>query len=384
MKFDFDKIPDRRATESVKWRYYEPDVLPMWVADMDFLSPPAVMDALQQRINHGIFGYAIAIPELVEVIVKRLDNLYNWKVLPEDILFIPGVVTGFNLVVRATVQPGEAVLIQPPVYPPFLQVGTNAKVNRQDAVLTLDADGSYEVDCQQFEAAINEQTRLFLLCNPHNPVGRVFRRDELEKMAQICLKHQLTICSDEIHCELLFSDQKHIPIATLDQEVAARTITLMAPSKTFNIAGLDFSFAVIQNPELRRQVESARGGMVPYVNMLGQIAALAAFRDGQEWLNEVMKYLEGNRDLIHEFVTEKLPGVKMWRPEGTFLAWLDCRNASIPGNPYEFFLQKGRVALSDGSQFGAGGDGFVRLNFGCPRSMVIDALNRMQSALNTI
>lgn len=381
MKFNFNMMPDRRATESAKWNQYDSDVLPMWIADMDFLSPPAVIEALQQRVSHGIFGYAAPIPELIEVIIERLDHLYGWKVHPGDILFIPGVVTGFNLVCHATVKPGEAVLIQPPVYPPFLWAGANAGANRRDAVLTLEADGGYKIDFQQFEAAIHEQTRLFLLCNPHNPVGRVFHRDELGQMAQICLKHRLTICSDEIHCELLFSGQKHIPIATLDQEVAAHTITLMAPSKTFNIAGLDFSIAIIQNPDLRRQVEKARAGLVPSVNLLGQIAALAAYRDGQEWLDELLVYLEANRDLLYEFVSEKLPGIKMQRPEGTFLAWLDCRNASIPGNPYEFFLRKGRVALSDGRLFGAGGDGFVRLNFGCSRSTLIEALNRMQSAL---
>lgn len=381
MKFNFDVMPDRRATESAKWNHYESDVLPMWVADMDFLSPPAVTQALQQRVSHGVFGYAIPMPELIEVIIERLDHLYNWKVLPEDILFIPGVVSGFNLVCQATVKPGEAILIQPPVYPPFLWAGANAGIKRQDAALTLEADGRYGVDFKQFEATINEQTRMFLLCNPHNPVGRVFRRDELEQMAQICLKHNLVICSDEIHCELLFSGQKHIPIATLDQEVAAKTITLMAPSKTFNIAGLDFSIVIIQNPELRQQVEKTRAGIVPSVNLLGQIAALAAFRDGQEWLTELMLYLEANRDLLYDFVNEKLPGIKMQRPEGTFLAWLDCRDALISGNPYEFFLNKGRVALSDGSLFGEGGDGFVRLNFGCPRSMLIEALNRMQSVL---
>ncbi|NPV76559.1 MAG: putative C-S lyase [Anaerolineae bacterium] len=382
MKFNFDVMPDRRATESAKWNQYDSDVLPMWIADMDFLSPPAVIEALQQRISHGIFGYAAPIPELIEVIIERLDHLYGWKVHPEDILFIPGVVTGLNLVCHATVKPGEAVLIQPPVYPPFLWAGANAGASRRDAVLMLEADGVYRIDFQQFETTIDEQTRLFLLCNPHNPVGRVFCRDELEQMAQICLKHHLTICSDEIHCELLFSGQKHIPIATLDHEVAAHTITLMAPSKTFNIAGLDFSIAIIQNPDLRRQVEKARAGMVPSVNLLGQIAALAAYRDGQEWLDELLIYLEANRDLLYEFVSEKLPGIKMQRPEGTFLAWLDCRNAAIPGNPYEYFLQKGRVALSDGRLFGTGGEGFVRLNFGCPRSVLTEALKRMQSALS--
>ncbi len=381
MKFDFDHMPDRQSTESLKWKKYDPDVLPLWVADMDFLSPPAVTKALHERIDHGIFGYAMPIPDLYDVIIERMDRLYRWKVACEDIFFIPGVVSGFNLACHAAAVPGESIIIQTPVYPPFLTAGANAGLKRQDAGLTLESDGAYSIDFDNFESIITSDTRLFLLCNPHNPVGRVFRPDELKRMAQICLDHNITIISDEIHCDLLFSGQKHTPIASLDSEIARSAITLMAPSKTFNIAGLDFSIGIVQNSDLKKKLLKATGGMVPSVNLLGQVAALAAYREGQEWLDELLVYLEDNREFLLRFVNNNLPGVKMARPEGTFLAWLDCREAAIPDNPYKFFLEKARVALGDGSTFGSGGKGFVRLNFGCPQSVLKRALEQMQAAL---
>lgn len=379
--FGFDDLPDRRNTESVKWNYYDEDVLPMWVADMDFRSPEPVIRALRERVEHGVFGYPEEPPELRRLVVERMECLYQWKIKPEDILFLPGVVTGFNLVSQALTQPGQAALIQPPVYPPFLSMPRNAGLECQNAPLTLQPDGSYTVDLDAFKAAFTEKTGLFLLCNPHNPVGRVFRRDELEGMAEICLSHGVPICSDEIHCDLVFSGHRHIPIASLDAGIAQNTVTLMAPSKTFNIAGLECSVAIIQNPELREKVWKARRGVVSGVNALGLVAALAAYKDGQPWLSALLRYLEDNRDFLYDFVQRELPGVRMSRPEGTYLAWLDCREAGISGNVYEFFLERGRVALNPGESFGSGGRGFVRLNFGCPRHMLKDALERMRTAL---
>lgn len=374
-------MPDRQLTESLKWQVYDRDVLPLWVADMDFLSPPAVIEALHQRIDHGVFGYTLPIPELLDAIVERLDRLYGWKITHEDVIFIPGVVAGFNLACHAIADPGDSMIIQPPVYPPFLQAGSNAGLTRLDSTLIRDRNGSYSIDFDAFQSVITPDTRIFLLCNPHNPVGRVFRPEELEKMAEICLKHKITIISDEIHCDLIYSDHRHTPIATLNPEVAQNTITLVAPSKTFNIAGLDFSIGIVQNPDLRKKIKKARGGMVPSVNLLGQTAALAAYRYGQEWLDELLVYLESNRDFVYQYVNRNLPGIKMVRPEGTFLAWLDCRETRIAGNPYKFFLDKARVALGDGQTYGPGGDGFVRLNFGCPRAFLSKALDQMKSAL---
>lgn len=383
MIYNFDEMPDRKATESVKWHYFDEDVLPMWVADMDFVSPQPVIDALQARVAHGVFGYPGDLPGLREVIVDRMALNYNWQIIPQDLTFVPGVVTGLNMAVHAFVGSQGGLLIQPPVYMPFLSAAQNAQGICQEAELVYRADGGYEIDWDAFEAAITPQTRMFLLCNPHNPVGRVFTQAELERMAEICLRHHLIICSDEIHGDLIFSGHHHIPIASLSPEVARSTITLMAPSKTFNIAGLSCSFAVIPNPELRSRFHNANLGLVHGVNVLGMVAAKAAYQDGQEWLEQLLVYLQGNRDLLYKFVNEQLPGVKMFCPEGTYLAWLDCRAAGIGDKPCEFFIEKARVALSEGAAFGKGGEGFVRLNFGCPRAMLVEALQRMRQALIT-
>lgn len=381
MIYNFDEMPDRKHTESIKWNYYAGDVLPMWVADMDFVSPEPVVRALTERVSHGVFGYAGDLPGLRETIVERLAERHHWQVAPSDLVFIPGVVTGFNMAAHAIVGQHEGVLIQPPVYMPFLSVGDNVQGIRQDAELVHHADGYYEVDWDAFEAAITPQTRMFLLCNPHNPVGRVYTPQELERMAEICLRHKLVICSDEIHCDLVFSGHQHTSIASLSPETAQNTITLLAPSKTFNIAGLSCSVAVIPDPQLRKRFQRANLGLVHGVNVLGLVAAKAAYQDGQEWLDQLLAYLEGNRDFLVRFVAEELPGIRMFCPEGTYLAWLDCRGAGILENAADFFKEKARVGLNTGEAFGEGGKGFVRLNFGCPRSMLEEALQRMKQAL---
>lgn len=384
MPYNFDRPIDRRHTGSLKWHQYGDDVLPMWVADMDFQSPDAAIHALRERIGHGIFGYGTLLPGLAEVVMDRLATLYDWHVSPEDLIFLPGVATGFNLVCRALALPGDGVLAQTPVYPPILSAPANAELTRNEMELTQQPDGCYTIDFAAFEGAITDRTRVFILCNPHNPVGRAFQRHELERMAEMCLRHDVAICSDEIHCDLLFRGTRHMPIATLDAEIAQRTVTLMAPSKTFNLAGLQCSVAIVQNAEWREKIQAARAGLVHDVNILGMVAALAAYRDGQQWLDELLLYLEANRDLLLQYVETNLPGIRMGKPEATYLAWLDCRQAGIPGNPHEFFLQKARVAMNDGATFGKGGEGFVRLNFGCPRSMLLEALQRMRAALNTL
>ena len=383
--YNFDTCLDRCATDSIKWRKFAADVLPMWVADMDFISPEPVVRALRERVEHGVFGYPQEPPELRELIVARMTERYHWQIQAEDIVFLPGVVGGFNLACHSIALSGTdtlpGVLVQPPVYPPFLSAPAQAGLSRQEAELVCNPDGSYSIDWESFEAAITDQTRLFLLCNPHNPVGRVFRQDELAHMAEICLRRGVLICSDEIHCDLVFPGHTHIPIASLDTEIAQHTITLMAPSKTFNIAGLECSYAIIQNAEIRQRYQDARHGLVSGVNMLGWVAAQAALRDGQDWLEQVLVYLQVNRDYLVDTLKDGFPSIKMVKPEGTYLAWLDCRGTGIE-NPYEFFLEKGRVALFPGNYFGQGGAGFVRLNFGCPRAMLADALQRMQAALN--
>jgi len=378
---DFDRLIDRRHSDSVKWHYYGDDVLPMWVADMDFLSPEPAIRALRERVEHGVFGYGTDLPELRQVLVDRLADLYGWRVLPRDLVFLPGVITGFNLACRAVTAPGDGMLVQTPIYPPILRVPGNVGLTCDEMELTRQPDGHYTIDFDAFDKTMTDRTRVFILSNPHNPVGRAFQRQELERMAEICLRRNVVICSDEIHCDLLFRGVQHIPIASLDAEIANHTITLIAPSKTFNIAGLQCSVAIIQNADLRKKFKVARVDLVNEVNILGLVAALAAYREGQEWLDELLVYLEANRDLLVQYVSEQMPGIHMGKPEATYLAWLDCRQAGIPGNPHKFFLEQAKVAVNDGVTFGRGGEGFVRLNFGCPRSTLLEALDKMQAAL---
>ena len=380
MRYDFDRNIDRRGTDSYKWQKYDENVIPLWVADMDFVSAQPIVDALRQRVEHGVFGYGRPPAELNVVIRERLKRLYGWEVEAEEILFLPGVVSGLNLAFQVYAGPGDGVLVQPPVYSHFIRdpVIHGRVVSDPPLVATKD---TYEIDFDALEQSITDRTRIFVLCNPHNPVARVFTRAELERLAEVCLRHRLIILSDEIHCDLVYPGYRHIPIATLAPEVADQTITLMAPSKTFNIPGLGCAFAVITNPALRGLWITGSHGLMPHVNIMGVAAALAAFTDGQEWLDQVLVYLKGNRDFLAQYLTENLPGARMTRMEATYLAWLDCRRSAIAGNPFEYFLTKAKVALNDGTEYGKGGEGFVRLNFACSRKRLTEALGRMRDAL---
>jgi cystathionine beta-lyase len=385
MNYNFDQPVNRKDSNSVKWRWFDEDVLPMWVADMDFVSPSPVLEALHQRIDHGVFGYGLPPKELETTICSRMERLYNWQVTPEEIIFLPGLVSGINVMCRAINQPGDGVLVQTPVYPPFLSAPLNhdqrvdiaqlAQINNDDGH-TL----AYEIDFDAFEEAIKPDTNLFILCNPHNPIGRGFNANELTKMAEICLAHDVVLCSDEIHSDLLLGNTKHIPSATLGSEIADRCITLLAPSKSYNIPGLGCSIAIVQNPELREQLEKAAAGIVPHVNVLGYTAALAAYEQGDEWLAQVREYLTANRDYVVDFITTNLPDVRTTVPEATYLAWLDC-SAAVEGNPHRFFLEKAGVALNDGEDFGPGGENFVRLNFGCQQATLEKGLRQMVEAV---
>jgi len=381
MAADFDCFIDRSGTCSAKWQRYGEGVIPLWVADMDFRAPEPVIDALRARVEHGIFGYGMEPAGLREVIVARLKARYGWEVTADDLLFIPGVVVGFNLAAQAVCRPCESLLLQTPIYYPMLGVAGRAGIGQDEMQLTRGADGRYTIDMDLMERTVTPQTRMFLMCNPHNPVGRAFGRAELEAMAALCARHDLIICSDEIHCELMTPGYAHVPIASLDSETAARTITLMAPSKTFNIAGIKFSVAIIQNPELREAFVAAQRGIVPGISVLAFTAALAAYEHGDPWLQELLTYLQGNRDYLQTFVSERLPGVTMSPMDATYLAWLDCCGADLPCPPGEFFVQQAGVALNEGALFGAGGEGHARLNFGCCRELLTRALQQMEIAL---
>jgi cystathionine beta-lyase len=386
--FNFDQVVERRGSDSNKWCRYGDEVLPLWVADMDFASPPAIQEALHERIHHGVFGYCNDPETLRAVFCERLESFYGWKIEPEHLVFLPGLVCGLNAVTRAIGTPGDGVLVNTPVYQPFLSApgNHNRELHAGDLRLTRRARGEiyYELDLDALEQAIRPNTRLFLLCNPHNPVGRAYTRQELSDLAELCLRHDLVICSDEIHNELLHGDTTHTPIATLSPEIADRTITLMAPSKTFNIPGLGCSMAIVTNPDLRRSLERAMAGIVPHVNVLGYVAAIAAYRDSTDWMLALRDYLTANRDFAVQFLAERLPQLRYTVPEATYLLWIDCRDAGIPGNPFQFFLEEARVALNEGSGYGEAGTGFVRLNFGCPRATLRQALEQMEEALARI
>jgi cysteine-S-conjugate beta-lyase len=378
----FDRVVDRRASDSNKWHKFPADVLPLWVADMDFPSPPAVVDALRARVEHGFFGYLREHNELPAVVAERLAKRYGWRVSPEAVVALPGVIAGFNQALRALTSPGDGLLVQTPVYPPILRAAGNHGLRRDEHALTRGADGRYAVDLETFGASFRDRTRAFLLCNPHNPVGRLYGRTELEGMAAACLRRDVAIVADEIHCDLLLDGRQHVPMASLAPEIEQRTITLMAPSKTFNLPGLKCAVGIVPDAELRQRFVAAGADLVPKINLLGYTAAVAAYREADAWLDELLAYLADNRDFLVEQVRTRLPGVVVAPPEATYLAWLDCRGAApAADDPYTFFLGRARVALSDGSAFGPGGAGFVRLNFGCPRTLLAQGLERMRAAL---
>ena len=343
MIYNFDEIIKRRTSDSIKWNLFDEDVIPLWVADTDFVSPKPVIDLLVDRVQHGVFGYGLPPRELTETICQRLLNLYNWKVELDEVVYLPGVVVGFNNVIHAFTEPNQKVLIQTPVYNPFLYAPINAKAICIDVPLIKDDNNHYFIDFDEFDNKIDTQTALFLFCNPHNPVGRVYSVEELSRISEICLKHNIPICSDEIHCDLIYHGHQHIPIASLDQEIAQNSITLMSPSKTVNIAGLGSSFAIVQNPRYRKLLEKAQQGLVSHVNILGSQAALAAYKEGSDWLNRLMQYLTKNRDFLENYVNQNFPGVKITKIEGTYLAWLDFNALNLPENPYEFFLKKQKL-----------------------------------------
>ncbi|MBI2354237.1 MAG: putative C-S lyase [Deltaproteobacteria bacterium] len=376
-RFDFDTIIDRSNTASEKWdKYRGRAIIPLWVADMDFRSPPAVIEALHERVSHGIFGYTRTPEALVEAVVAMLAGESGWGVGEEWLVWLPGLVCGLNVACRAVGEPDDGVLTLTPVYPPFMSAPPLSRRSLIKVPLRL-SSGRWQWDPAELERAVTPRTRLLLLCNPHNPVGRVWSEAELTQIAELAERHDLVICSDEIHSGLILDEDKHhIPIATLAPETARRTITLQAPSKTFNIPGLGCSFALISDPGLRRAFRKAMGRIVPHVNALGYTAALAAYREGEEWRRELVAYLAANRDLVTEEING-MPGLSMAPVEATYLAWIDARPSGIE-NPARFFEDAG-VGLSAGADFDA--PGFVRLNFGCPRRLLAEALGRMRAAL---
>jgi cystathionine beta-lyase len=377
MSFDFDTAVDRTGTGSLKWdKYAGRDVVPLWVADMDFQSPPAVIEALRARVEHGIFGYTVPHEEVVQETLAYLLRVHGMTARPEWLVWLPGLVPALNVACRAFGEPGNEVLTCTPVYPPFLSAPGFS--DRQRVTVPLALDGSrWSMDWEGLERAVTPDTRLFILCHPHNPVGRVWTRDELEHLVDFCDEHELVLCSDEIHCDLILDDVPHIPALSLGEAALRRTITLLSPSKTYNLPGLACAYALIPDDGLRTAFKRSARGIITEVNTFGYAGCAAAYRHGEPWRQELLAYLRDNRALVYSFIREQIPAIKLQPMQATYLAWLDVRELDLD-HPVNFFEEAG-VGLSNGIDFGA--PGFLRLNFGCPRARLLEGLERMARAL---
>lgn len=378
--FDFQTPINRNGTGSLKWDRFPPEVLPLWVADMDFQAAPEITEALRQRVDHGVFGYTLPYESVVESVLSYLSRVHNYSVQRNWISWLPGLVPALNVTCRAFGEQGDEVLTCTPVYPPFLSSPINQHRKLITSPMKLEGD-KWTFDFDDLEAKVTGKTRLFLLCNPHNPVGRAFSESEIRQMAEFCIRHDLVICSDEIHCDLLFSGVRHHVTATLGEEIADRTITLMSPSKTYNLPGLACAYAVISNAKLRADFKRAAAGFITEVNAFGYAGCQAAYNDGEPWRQGLMETLEGNRDFLFRFLQDEIPQITTWPMEATYLAWLNIEGLQQEfkiENVIEHFVKAG-VGLSPGGDFGD--DRFVRLNFGCPRSTLEEALQRMANSL---
>ncbi len=376
MPTDFDTSLDRRATDSLKWnRYADPNLIAMWVADMDFASPPPVLAALRRRLDHGVLGYSVPSPSLVQAVTGHLATEYAWEVDPLWLVWLPGVVPGLHASCRAFAM-GGSVATHTPIYPPFLTAPQFAGLPTTTVPLAV-RNGRYEFDFAVLEEQIRPDCRLLLLCNPENPAGTLHDQEELARLAEFAERHDLVVCSDEIHCGLVLEEnRRHVPFGAVSPVAAARSVVLMAPSKTYNIPGLSCAFAVIPDPAVRTKFLHAIRGIVPDVNALGLIGCEVAYRDCAEWHADLIAYLRGNRDLVEQRVGQ-WPGFSVTHAEATYLAWIDCRNSGL-ADPAAFFETTG-VGLANGAVYGS--PGFLRLNFGCPRAQLVKALDRMENGL---
>jgi len=390
LKYDFDKVVDRTGTESLKWVYPRKvlkveDAIPMWVADMDFEAPPAVVEAIRNRAAHGVYGYPLIPPSFWQAAIGWLKRRHGWEIRKDWMAKTPGIVPALNYSVRAFTKPGDGVIIQTPVYFPFYHAVENN--SRRVVRNPLQFDGRrYTMDLEDLERKLDEGSRMLILCSPHNPVGRVWTRDELEALGRLAKERDLVVVSDEIHADLVYSSHRHHVLAALSSDLADRTVTCIAPSKTFNIPGLSTAVVIASNPKLLGAFkdETERAGFE-----LGQVFGIvgfeAAYSQGDDWLDELLPYLEANVDFMEKFLEERIPGVRLVKPEGTYLALLDCRGLGLePGALNDFFLKKARVYFSDGTLFGEEAAGFVRINFGCPRALLVEALERIERAVKQL
>ncbi|WP_096186689.1 MalY/PatB family protein [Evansella halocellulosilytica] len=384
----FDHKIDRLGSSSVKWDmtkavFGADDILPMWVADMDFSPPQAVIDALQDRVNHKVFGYTYVGDSTSEAITSWQKRRHGWTIEKNWLLFSPGVVKSIATIIKAFTDPGDKILVQSPVYQPFLSI-PEANGREVENCSLIRGESHYDIDFEAFEASLKKGVKLFLFCHPHNPVGRVWRKEELIKIAELCKKYHVLVVSDEIHSDLIYKPYKHIPFASLSEDIAKRTFTLIAPSKTFNLAGLQASAIICANPNFRRKIKEIHKSQGQFtLNPFGIAAMEAAYKEGEEWLENLLQYLQDNITLVNDYLVEHLSQVNTVKTEATYLVWLDCRELEMSEDQLQQrLIQKGKVGLEPGSKFGKGSEGFMRMNIACPRDVVEDGLERFVYALN--
>ncbi|WP_175640597.1 MalY/PatB family protein [Metabacillus schmidteae] len=385
----FDKVIDRKQTDSVKWDYTKKifgveDVLPMWVADMDFSVPDEVIEVLHTRADHGIFGYTMPGTKMEKAVQSWVKKRHNWEINPKNITYTPGIVTAISLAIHAFTAGDDKIVVQPPVYYPFFEIAQKHEREVLYNNLILNEDFRYEIDFADLENKLSDdKTKLFILCNPHNPGGRVWSREELTKLGDLCVKHNVIIISDDIHSDLLLFGSRYTPIASIREDIAKQTITCIAPSKTFNLAGLQASMVLIPNDSLRRKYHNVQQifGLLS-INTLGADAMEAAYSYGEKWLDELLPYLEENVVIIENYLKEHLPDIKVMRPEATYLVWLDARSLKKTDRELQdLLLKKGKLALHVGSKFGENGEGFLRMNIACPKETLMTGLERLVTAL---
>lgn len=398
MKYDFNQICDRKNTNCFKWDFIQSifgndDVIPMWVADMDFPVATPIVEALKRRAEHEFYGYTKASTDVIQSVVDRMWDKYAWKIKPEWIVFTPGVVPALNITVRMLTHPGDEIILQEPVYYPFFPAVTFSGCQIVNNQLKL-INGRYEMDYEdlehQFHARIGmlpvpNRIKAIMLCNPHNPVGRLWSKEELTKLGDIAIKHGVVVISDEIHCELLFKDHQHTPFASISEVFEQNSIVCMSPSKTFNLAGLEVSSIIIPNKKLRHLFINTRTGILPEPNLFGYTALEAAYRFGDEWLDQLLDYLQGNLDFLLKYFANRIPKIKVIKPQGTYLIWLDCRDLGMDDMTLRNFMRdKAKVGFDDGFLFGSGGSGFQRMNIACPRPIIEEALIRIETMVNKL
>jgi cystathionine beta-lyase len=397
MKYDFDRVIDRIGSDSSKWDvksvFGSSDIIPLWVADMDFPIAKPITEAIRKRAEHEIYGYGSVRPSLIEAIVSRMQKKYQWKIEPEWIVFTPGVVPALNTAIRAFTHHGDEVIIQDPVYHPFWSAIEQSGCCIASNPLRLE-NGHYRFDLNDLEDkfAVKQgmrrgpsRVKMMILCNPHNPIGRVWSRDELIAVGKIITNHDSIMVSDEVHCELLYKGQNHVPFASISKEFEQNSVVCQGDSKTFNLAGVPASTIIIPNAKLRNSFSNARAGILPQPDVFGMVALEAAYRDGDEWLTQVLDYLQGNLDFMMTYIRERIPEISVIKPGGTYLVWLDCRKLGMDNlTMRSFFREKAKVGFDDGYIFGPAGAGFERMNIACPRSVLMEALNRIEKAIRNL